>query len=73
MAHGMAIENKLINADVVEVREFPHLARTYNVSSVPQTVINRMIEFSGAIPEDEFLEKVMQVGYEDPEVSQNGV
>ena len=69
----MALENKLISADVVEVREFPNLARQYNVSSVPQTVINRMIEFTGAIPEDQFLEKVMQVGYEGPEASQNGV
>ncbi len=73
MAHGMALENKLITADVVEVREFPNLARQYNVSSVPQTVINQMIEFTGAIPEDQFLEKVMQVGFEDPEASQNGV
>ena len=32
-----------------------------------------MIEFTGAIPEDQFLEKVMQVGFEDPEASQNGV
>ena len=68
----MAAENKLITADVVEIREFPNLARMYNVSSVPQTVINRMIEFNGAIPEDQFLEKVMQVGYEDLEASQNG-
>jgi protein-disulfide isomerase len=65
----MSLENKLITTDVVEIQEFPNLARHYNVSGVPKTVINDVIQFTGSIPEAEFLEKVMQVGYRDPQTS----
>ncbi len=68
----MALENKLISADVVEVQEFPNLARRYNVSGVPKTVINDVIQFVGSLPEDQFLEKVMQVGYREPEPAEDG-
>lgn len=68
----MALENKLISADVVEVQEFPNLARRYNVSGVPKTVINDVIQFVGSLPEDQFLEKVMQVGYREPEPAKDG-
>lgn len=72
MAHAMALENKLISADVVEVQEFPNLARLYNVSGVPKTVINDVVQFVGSLPEDQFLEKVMQVGYREPEPAEDG-
>ncbi|MCZ6536185.1 MAG: thioredoxin family protein [Dehalococcoidia bacterium] len=72
LAHAMALENKLISADVVEVQEFPNLARLYNVSGVPKTVINDVVQFVGSLPEDQFLEKVMQVGYREPEPAEDG-
>jgi protein-disulfide isomerase len=68
----MALENKLISADVVEVQEFPNLARLYNVSGVPKTVINDVVQFVGSLPEDQFLEKVMQAGYREPEPAEDG-
>lgn len=68
----MALENKLISADVVEVQEFPNLARLYNVSGVPKTVINDVVQFVGSLPEDQFLEKLMQVGYREPEPAEDG-
>ncbi len=67
LAHAMALENKLVTADVVEVQEFPNLARFYNVNAVPKTVINNLVQFVGALPEEEFLQKVLQVGYREPQ------
>jgi len=63
----MALENKLISADVVEAQEFPALARMYSVTAVPKTVINNVVQFVGALSEEQFLEKVLQVGYREPE------
>ena len=68
----MALENKLISADVVEVQEFPTLARMYSITAVPKTVINNMVQFSGLLPEEQFLEKVLEVGYREPESNGKG-
>lgn len=40
LAHAFAIENQLIQAEMIEAIEFPDLANTFRVSSVPQTTIN---------------------------------
>ena len=58
----MAQENKLITADVVQANEFPHLSQMYGVRAVPKTVINRMLDVLGAVPEESFLEQVLKVG-----------
>lgn len=58
----MALESPLIKADVVEVQEFPTLARRYDVGAVPKTVINNIVQFVGNLPERELLEKILQVG-----------
>ncbi len=62
LAHAMALEHPLISADVVEVQEFPSLASTYGVRSVPLTVINESIRLLGAAPEAGLLQKVLQAG-----------
>ena len=58
LAHQFAMENPVIEADMVEVSEFPQLGVKYNVMGVPKTVINETIEFVGAQPEKEFLRQV---------------
>ena len=58
LAHQFAIENPHIQADMVEVSEFPQLAVKYNVMGVPKTIINETIELIGAQPEKEFLRQV---------------
>ena len=63
----MALENPLIKADVIEVQEFPALARLYNVTAVPKTVINNVAQFAGALPEEQVMEKVLQVGLKEPQ------
>ena len=67
LAHAIAIENSNIKADVVEVSEFPSMGQMYSVRSVPQTVINEVIRFTGAIDEGEFVDKVVQAGVREDE------
>ena len=67
LAHAVAMENPNVKADVVEVSEFPSLAQLYTVRSVPQTVINEVIRFTGALAEPEFIDKVLQAGVREEE------
>jgi len=62
----MGMVNPKVQAEVIEAEEFPHLARAYQVSAVPKTVINRSVEVLGAQPEPVFLRQVLRaVGRED--------
>ena len=56
----MAIENKHVMADVIEVNEFPHLAQRYVIRGVPKTVINDTVEFIGNVPEPQFMEHIQR-------------
>ena len=60
MAHMMAMESDLVKGDMVEATEFPQLSNKYFVSAVPKVVINENVEFEGALPEKNYLEKVME-------------
>jgi glutaredoxin-like protein len=60
MAHRMALESDLITADVVNAQEFPQLGQRYSVFAVPKTVVNETIHFEGALPEDKFVDKVLE-------------
>lgn len=62
LAYSMAVESANIRADVIEVEEFPDLARRYGVRQVPVTIINEITTVSGMVPETELLEKVLMVG-----------
>jgi len=61
LAHRLAIESDVVRADMVETAEFPHLAHKYNVFAVPKVVLNETTEFEGALPEAEFVAKVLEV------------
>lgn len=60
LAHKLAIENKHVTADVVEVSEFIDLAQRYHVQGVPKTVVNDSVEFVGALPEPRFAQEVLK-------------
>ncbi len=60
MAHQMAMESDLVTGDMIEAAEFPQLSNKYFVSAVPKVVINEEVEFEGALPEKNYLEKVME-------------
>ena len=62
LAHALAMENRHITSDVIEVQEFPALARTYGVKSVPLTVINEHTQVIGVVSEAELVDKVLQEG-----------
>lgn len=60
LAHAMAMENpQMIRAEGVEAMEFPELASRFNVSGVPQTVINAGAGIVvGAAPEQQLLAEI---------------
>ncbi len=62
LAHAVALESPRVTSDVIEIQEFPALGQTYGVRSVPLTVINEHIRFTGAVTETQFIEKVMEAG-----------
>ena len=53
----MAVASDRVTATAIEATEFPELSRAYQVMGVPKIVINDRVEFEGALPEPEFLER----------------
>jgi alkyl hydroperoxide reductase subunit AhpF len=60
IAHQLAFENEFITADMIDTSEFPHLLNKYQVYGVPKVVINESVQFEGALPEKEFIDRLMQ-------------
>ncbi len=60
-AHLFSLVNDNINASMVDSHGFPELAMKHNVSSVPHIVVNDNVSFVGALPEKEFLAKIIEV------------
>ena len=59
LAHQMAIESPLVQAEMVEAMEFPDLANRHNVSGVPQTTVNDgAAHVVGAVPEDYLISEI---------------
>jgi hypothetical protein len=70
----MAFVNPNITAIAVEATEFPDLARRYQVSGVPKTVVaggtDGDVEILGALPQDLYVQQALSVlstPAEDPE------
>ncbi|GEM_PF-3782945 len=55
MAHQAAVESRQVDAEVVEITEFPDIARRHGVTSVPKLVINDSVEFLGSLTEERFI------------------
>ena len=61
LAHQMALESPLIQAEMVEATEFPELTHRHGVSGVPQTTINAGAgAVVGAVPEDYLLAEILR-------------
>lgn len=59
LAHQFAMESSFVEAEMVEVMEFPDLAEQFAVSGVPQTTINQgAVNVVGAAPEGILLQKI---------------
>ena len=64
----MAFVSPQITATAVEATEFPDLARKYQVSGVPKTVVNDAVEILGAVPQDAFVAQALAAaGPQEPE------
>ncbi len=56
----------MVQAEVVEAQEFPHLSQAHQVRAVPKTIINGVSEVLGAVNERTLLQKMLGViGQED--------
>ncbi len=61
LAHQLAMESTLVQAEMVEATEFPELSDRHNVSGVPQTTINDGAgTVVGAYPEEQLLEEIQK-------------
>ncbi len=65
-AHAFALANPNVKAEIIECQEFPQVAQHYQVSGVPKTVINDKTEFVGAVPDEIFVNAILQtIGKEE--------
>lgn len=59
LAHQMAMESPMVEAEMVEATEFSELSLRFGVSGVPQTTINEGAGMMvGAVPEDQLLNEI---------------
>ncbi len=59
LAHQMAMESPMVEAEMVEAMEFPELSNQYGVSGVPHTTINYgKGTVVGAVPEAHMLQEL---------------
>ena len=72
VAHDMAMESSRVKADVVEVQEFPQIARAYRVSGVPKTVIHDSVQFAGAVTEETLIRRIMEAVGQQQEADEAG-
>ena len=61
LAHQMAMESPLVQAEMIELMEFFDLANQFGVSGVPHTVINSGTgNIVGAVPEETLVEEIQK-------------
>jgi alkyl hydroperoxide reductase subunit AhpF len=70
LAQEMAFASPHVTAFAVEVTEFMDLARRYQVTGVPKTVVDARLEILGALPEDDFVAQAL--GTAGPEAGSAG-
>lgn len=61
LAHQMAMESPLVEAEMIEATEFPELSTRHGVGGVPQTTINDGAgTVVGAVPEPNLVEEIQR-------------
>lgn len=58
LAHKMALESAMVQAEMVEATQFPQLSQELGISGVPNTYINRDGFVLGAVPEGKMVEEM---------------
>lgn len=62
----MAMANPNVRAEVVEASEFPDMSRAFGVMGVPKTVINDAAEFVGGVPDELFVNAILEALGKEP-------
>ena len=65
-AFAMTRENPNIIAEAVQIRDFPSLARSLGVSSVPLALVNDHYRVPGPVTEERMLEQALLAGRVEP-------
>ena len=60
LAHKLSMMNPLISSEMIDATEFPELAAQFNIHGVPRIVINESEYFEGALPEEMYVERIVQ-------------
>ena len=63
LAWRLAAASPRVTASAIEATEFPELVQRYRISGVPQTVIDDRTEILGSLPEDAFVQAVLQASH----------
>lgn len=50
-----------VTGDMVEASEYPELSEKYAVYGVPKTIVNEVGSMEGAVPEQHFLQEILEV------------
>jgi Thioredoxin domain len=59
LAYRCALSSERVSATAIEANEFPQLARELQVWAVPRIVVDGEPRWDGAVPEAEFLRRVL--------------
>ncbi len=60
LSHKLAFASDKIKSHVIEAIEFPALSDRYGVSAVPKIVANDKVQFEGALPEEDFVARILE-------------
>jgi Thioredoxin domain len=62
LAYKLAYASDRVTAGAIEANEFPQLAQEMQVWAVPRIVVDGEPRWDGAVPEAEFLRRVLSPG-----------
>jgi hypothetical protein len=63
LAYKTAFASPRVSAAAIESTEFPALADSMDVWSVPRVVVNGVPQWDGAVPERVFLDRILAPGF----------
>jgi thioredoxin family protein len=63
LAYKTALASDRVRASAIEATEFPALADSLDVWSVPRIVVNGVPQWDGAVPERVFLDRILAPGF----------
>ena len=64
LAYKAAFASARVTAAAIESTEFPTLADSMDVWSVPRVVVNRVPQWDGAVPERVFVDRILAPSFE---------